>query len=186
MVLNLAYNKNKPYKTSACWSKKFLNFGFLEKGLGIVFLSNLCTIFQEKYLSCNFIAWLPLRLEILVNMCSAIFRWKGCDFMNFENNFIFLIRSLLYTTKKYRQKIKYLENKESIKSEVNSIFLSFSRGFQLPKLSQTWECFKVLYATFKMRKFESLFYKINTCLEKTTICIGLQVEQISSVMFNNV
>ena len=129
MVLNLAYNKNKPYKTSACWSKKFLNFGFLEKGLGIVFLSNLCTIFQEKYLSCNFIAWLPLRLEILVNMCSAIFRWTGCDFMNFENNFIFLIRSLLYTTKKYRQKIKYLENIESIKSEVKSIFYHFQGAF---------------------------------------------------------
>ena len=29
------------------------------------------------------------------------------------------------------------------------------------------------YATFKVRKFDSLFYKINTCLQKTTICIGL-------------
>ena len=37
------------------------------------------------------------------------------------------------------------------------------------------------YATFKVRKFESLFYKINTCLQKTTTCIGLQVEQIFSV-----
>ena len=37
------------------------------------------------------------------------------------------------------------------------------------------------YATFKVRKFESLFYKINTCLQKTTTCIGLQAEQIFSV-----
>ena len=34
------------------------------------------------------------------------------------------------------------------------------------------------YATFKVRKLESLFYKPNTCLQKTTTCIGLQVEQI--------
>ena len=37
------------------------------------------------------------------------------------------------------------------------------------------------YATFKVRKFESLFYKINTCLQKTTTCIGLQAEQIFPV-----
>ena len=37
------------------------------------------------------------------------------------------------------------------------------------------------YATFKVRKFESLFYKINTCLQKTTTCIGLHVQQIFSV-----
>ena len=29
------------------------------------------------------------------------------------------------------------------------------------------------YATFKVRKFESLFYKMNTFLQKTTTCIGL-------------
>ena len=37
------------------------------------------------------------------------------------------------------------------------------------------------YATFKVRKFESLFYKINTCLQKSTACIGLKAEQIFSV-----
>ena len=37
------------------------------------------------------------------------------------------------------------------------------------------------YATFEVRKFESLFYKINIYLQKTTTCIGLQAEQISSV-----
>ena len=37
------------------------------------------------------------------------------------------------------------------------------------------------YATFKVRKFESLFYKTDTCFQKTTTCIGLQAEQIFSV-----
>ena len=36
------------------------------------------------------------------------------------------------------------------------------------------------YITFKVRKFESLFYKINTCLQKATTCIGLRAEQIFS------
>ena len=37
------------------------------------------------------------------------------------------------------------------------------------------------YATFKMKKFEPLFYKINTFLQKSTPCIGLQAGQESSV-----
>ena len=37
------------------------------------------------------------------------------------------------------------------------------------------------YAALKVRKFESLFYKIDTCLQKTTTCIGLQAEHIFSV-----
>ena len=35
------------------------------------------------------------------------------------------------------------------------------------------------YATFKVRKFESSFYKINTFLQKSTTCVELQAEQIS-------
>ena len=34
------------------------------------------------------------------------------------------------------------------------------------------------YATFKVRKFESLFFKLNTCLQKPATCIGLRAEQI--------
>ena len=37
------------------------------------------------------------------------------------------------------------------------------------------------YATFKVKKFESLFYKINKCLQKATTCTGLRAEQIFSV-----
>ena len=32
------------------------------------------------------------------------------------------------------------------------------------------------YATSKVKKFGSLFYKINTCLQKSTTCIGLEVD----------
>ena len=38
------------------------------------------------------------------------------------------------------------------------------------------------YATFKVRKFESSFYEINTFLQKTTTCIELQAEQIFSLI----
>ena len=37
------------------------------------------------------------------------------------------------------------------------------------------------YATFKVRTFESLFYKTYTCLQKSTSCIGLQAKQKFSV-----
>ena len=37
------------------------------------------------------------------------------------------------------------------------------------------------YATFKVRKLESLFYKVNKCLQKATTCIGLRAEQIFSL-----
>ena len=37
------------------------------------------------------------------------------------------------------------------------------------------------YATFKVRKYVSLFHKINTCLQKITTCTGLKTEQIFSV-----
>ena len=38
--------------------------------------------------------------------------------------------------------------------------------------------FLLRYANFQVKKFESLFYKINTRLQKTTSCIGLQAEQM--------
>ena len=43
-----------------------------------------------------------------------------------------------------------------------------------------FECsyFLRYYCIFKVRKFESLFLKVNTYLEKTSVCIGLWVEQI--------
>ena len=51
---------------------------------------------------------------------------------------------------------------------------------QLHLLANNW--IKVLqYATFKVRKFAPLFYKINTCLQRNSTCIGLQADQMLSV-----
>ena len=41
--------------------------------------------------------------------------------------------------------------------------------------------FRGYHATFKVRKFESLLYRINTCLQKATTCIGMRAEQIFSL-----
>ena len=73
-----------------------LNFDFLKKGLEIV---------SPPY----FVAWLPLLLEILVNMCIAIVRQPGCDVTNFEMNLIFIIKPFSKIIKKSRQKFKYPE-----------------------------------------------------------------------------
>ena len=64
---------------------------------------------------------------------------------------------------KVKKKIKKLKNK-----------------FKFSKVKQVLKDPKVIsylryYATFKVRKFESLFFKINTYLHKTTTFIGLQV-----------
>ena len=74
------YNKHKFYKTLYYWSRDILNFGFLEKGLGIVVsLSHFVYDFStEVFLMSypinwpNFIVWLLLLLEILDNTCIAI------------------------------------------------------------------------------------------------------------------
>ena len=79
MALNLAYNKNKLYKTLDYWSRDILNFNFVEKGLGLVSLSHFAYDFSRKMFLMlhsinwpNFIVWLPLRLEILGNKCITI------------------------------------------------------------------------------------------------------------------
>ena len=53
MALNLAYNKNKLYKTLDYWAKDMLNFDFFYKRVCEKFLHHiLLMIFQEKYFSC--------------------------------------------------------------------------------------------------------------------------------------
>ena len=64
-------------------------------------------------------------------------------------------------------------NSKQKPSDSINIYCSYER--------KSCQSIKVLYyATFKVRKFESFFYKINTCLQETTTCIGLQAEQIFS------
>ena len=60
-----------------------LNFDFLEKGLGTVLPPNFVYDFSRKIFLMlysvnwpNFIVWLPLLLEILGNMCIAMFLFQ--------------------------------------------------------------------------------------------------------------
>ena len=86
---------------------------FLKKELGIVspprFVYDFSRKIFVKLYSINwpdFIAWLHLLLEILVNICIAIVFWPCCDVIDFK----IIIRQFFCTTKKSRQKCKYLEN----------------------------------------------------------------------------
>ena len=113
IVLNLANNKNKIYKTLESWSRDMLNFDFLEKGLEIVSPSHFVYDFSRKmFLKLhlivwpNFIAWLPLLLRILGNMCITSVCYSGWGVIKFEINLIFLIKPFCYMTKKSRQKLK--------------------------------------------------------------------------------
>ena len=107
------------YKSWEYWSTNMLNFEFLEKGLEIVSLPHFVHNFARKMfhmlysINWNFIAWLPLLLEILVNVCIANVYWSGCDVTDFEVNLIVLIKRFFYMTKRLRQKFKYLENEKS-------------------------------------------------------------------------
>ena len=72
------------------------------------------------------------------------------------------------------------------------ILIYWQKQFHISKISKMkesngkkWVIRKVedlrYYATFKVRKFESLLYKIDTCLQNTTTCLRLWAEQIFSV-----
>ena len=115
MVLSLAYQKNKWYETLEYWSRDIFNFIFFRKETRNSIWFAFCVWFFKKkmfLMLCsikwiNFIAWLPLLLEILVNMCIVIASWSGCDLINFGINLIFLIKSF-YTNlidRKFKSKI---------------------------------------------------------------------------------
>ena len=132
IALNLSYSENKLYKLLHYWSRDMLNFHFSEKRLGLVSPPHFVYNFSRKMFlmlySINwphFIVWLPLRLEILGNMCIKIICEPGCDVIKFEINLIFLIKPFCYIAKKSRRKLKYLGNKKSSWGEIKSIFHHF-------------------------------------------------------------
>ena len=132
IVLSLAYNKSKLYKTLNNWSRDRLNFYFLEKGLGIVFPSHFVYDFWKKIFLMlysinwsNFIVELPFVLEILTNICIAIVCEPGCDVINLEINLVFLIKPFFYMTKKSKQKLKYIVNKKEVFKWNKKHFSSF-------------------------------------------------------------
>ena len=88
-----------------------LDFDFLDKSLAIVSPAHFVYDFSTKMFLMlysinkpNFIAWFPLLLEILGNMCITIVCEPGCDVMNFDINLIFLIESLFLHDQKFMTK----------------------------------------------------------------------------------
>ena len=76
----------------------------------------------------NFIAWLFLLLEILVNMRIAIVCYPDWDVMYFEISFIFLINLFFYMIKKLGQKFKYLLKTNRAVKVKWKVFFIFVKG----------------------------------------------------------
>ena len=85
-------------------------------GLGLVSLSHFLhdfwrkiflTLYAIKWL--NLIAWLPLLLEILGNMCIIITCFPVCEVIKFEITFSFLIKPFSYMTKTSGQRKELLK-----------------------------------------------------------------------------
>ena len=119
------------------------NYDFLEKGSGMVSPQHFV---YEMFLMLfsinwpNFINWLHLLLEILVNMCITIVCCPGCDAINIEINLIFFMKSFFYMTKKSRQNFKYIENKKGSWGKIKTFFV-ISCTFKLelaPLTSEKW------------------------------------------------
>ena len=134
--------------------RRYAQFLLLEKGLRIVFLPYFKYDFSRKMFLMlysinwqNFIVWLPLLFQILVNMCIAILFYQVVTSYNTSNQAVFLhdqivldvILKILRTGRAWK------------KDEGKYIFHHFQRDFRCQKLSQTLECafkFKELVVHF--------------------------------------
>ena len=99
-----------------------LDFYFLERGLRIVFVSHIFYHLSRKVflilysINCaNFIAYLSLLLETYSNICIAIVYFPSCDVINFEINGSFLIKQILYMTKKQDKYLNIFREKRAFK-----------------------------------------------------------------------
>ena len=86
-----------------------MKFGpLIEYSMRNIFLETPCTnvIFTLYSINLpNIIFGLPLLFEMLDNICIAIVCFLGCDVINFEINFRYLIKSFSNMTRKARTKI---------------------------------------------------------------------------------
>ena len=131
------------------WSGDMLNFDFLEKRLGIVSALYIVHDFSRKiflmlysinplttnvpyhietsqliYIA-NFIAWLLLLVEILMNICIATVCEPGCDVIIFEVDFIFLIKPIFYIPKSLEKNLNILRTKRAFKVKQKAFFTIF-------------------------------------------------------------
>ena len=89
-----------------------LKFDFLEKFLGLVSPPHFVYVFSRKFIIMlysinwsNFIVWLCFPLQIWRNMSIETVCNSGCDFINFENNLIFLDQVVFLHSQKVKTKI---------------------------------------------------------------------------------
>ena len=132
IALKLACNKNNLFKTLHNWSKDMLNFDFLDQDLGIDLAPHFVYDFSTRMSLMlhsiswpNFIAWFPLLFEILGNMCIAIVCYPGCEVMDFEINFIFLIEPFFVHDQKAMTKTNILRTKRAFKVKLKAFWKSF-------------------------------------------------------------
>ena len=141
MLVESSQNNNninlKLCNTLDYWSRNMLNFDFLEKDLGIVSPPYFMYDFSQKLFLMlnsiswsNFIAWLPLLLEIMVNMCITIVclltslrRHRFWNLLYLSNKVVYRHGQIL------KAKSKHLENEKSTQGEIKSIFHHFKRAF---------------------------------------------------------
>ena len=115
----LIWDKDKNKVKTICilkilgdWSRDTLNFGFLEKSLGIASPPHFVYNFSRKVILMlnfinwpSFLIWFPLLLQILGNVCIAIIFFSGCDVIDFQSNHTPLIKPLFYD-EKFKTKIQ--------------------------------------------------------------------------------
>ena len=97
IALKVAYNRNN-------WSRDMLNFDFLDKSLGVNSPAHFVYDFSTKMFLMLYSSNWPKFLEILDIMCIAIVCSPGCDVMDFEIKFIFLIESFFLHDEKLMTK----------------------------------------------------------------------------------
>ena len=141
IVLNLAYYENKQIKNLGYWPRNILDFGLLEKGLGIVSPLHFAHDFSRKVFVMsycinwpNFIIWSPLILEILGNMCIATVFFRGCDVINFEINFYLSNQAVILHAQKLKTKISISWERKELLRWNKKHFSSFLNSFQLLKI----------------------------------------------------
>ena len=113
----LGHTIKKNFIKLHCWFRDILNFDFNKKGLGLAYPTCFLYDFLRKIFLIlyfikwpNFIAWLPLCLEILGNMCIVIIICSVWDVINFKIVHGLFIKSFFYICKISGQKSKYLKN----------------------------------------------------------------------------
>ena len=150
-----------------------LIFKISEKGQGLVFLPYFENDFSRKtFHMLDFINW-PYSLS---DCLFFSWYWAICVFWLFVNptvtswtlKFSFLIIPFRYTTKKSRQKLKYLENEKSFWRKKNAFFIVFT-GLSVAKNCLRPESGLLKYLQMTHCFFQKLKTKLFLILNSITI-----------------